>query len=479
MAYHALVEDIPVSMREDHAFLSELASFLVHMCSNTFEDANPTSKKAGAEFREERDTTDPHYITELFAGILRGVGNTAPVPRITKRVADEVRWHSSRIPWRRSPLWLLIRVAIQTTLHVEGDNHLEYKSFMAFLVAKVLRLAVDSELPSDLIHIMHTKLARRIFKLEGVLSPALDATLDKAGNAAKALRSERWKAIQKQQADSRPWAPETLNILADTRLTLKNSRGYLDSVLAGDTHHNVLPGFQPSEQERCLPGYYTQMGFGTGASHLKLAISAEKYIGLRDFEESVSQFLNDWVTQQLQLSHTCTKQIDSLVELFGAYHNAAAEAYLSNVEDQSIMLLTLLDIWMGVDRFATSEIPLMLDYVPEVPPNLLQSLLLRSSSSTDQAIRIVNHCNKRTQRAAHGSVFSTAISKYYIGVQFFRSSRELLALKRQIERDAEEARTRKCVELDELNSEYHELRAKAGKSDLILTKMVLELISTG
>ncbi|KAG1837186.1 hypothetical protein DFJ58DRAFT_846617 [Suillus subalutaceus] len=61
----------------------------------------------------------PRYITELLTGILRGLGSIADVPRIRKRIGDDVLWNNTKLPWRRSPLWLVIRVALQTTLEAQ------------------------------------------------------------------------------------------------------------------------------------------------------------------------------------------------------------------------------------------------------------------------------------------------------------------------------------------------------------------------
>ena len=111
-----------------------------------FQDAVPKTRKAGISIEEDRDTVDPKYITQLLTGILRGLGSChqglADVPRVCKRIADDVLWSDARLPWRRSPLWLVIRVALQTTLMREDPSHLEYKKFMAFVLSETLRRAV-------------------------------------------------------------------------------------------------------------------------------------------------------------------------------------------------------------------------------------------------------------------------------------------------------------------------------------------------
>ncbi|KAJ8597530.1 hypothetical protein M405DRAFT_780046, partial [Rhizopogon salebrosus TDB-379] len=94
---------VPNTIVGDSTFPSELANFLVHMDQDVL-DAAATTTKAKSTVLEERDTAHPRYITELLTGILRGLGSIADVPRIRKRIGDDVLWDSAKLPWRRSPL---------------------------------------------------------------------------------------------------------------------------------------------------------------------------------------------------------------------------------------------------------------------------------------------------------------------------------------------------------------------------------------
>jgi hypothetical protein len=327
-------------------------------------------------------------------------------------------------------------------------------------MAKCLRLAVDARLPSDVLHVMHAKLGRRIYKLQGKINPALHAALNAAGNTARNSRIQHWETIQMLHAQSTQWAPETLNIQNDTTLSLVNSRSYLDLVLSSD--EDLVPSsvFQPAEAPRILsPGQKTK-DFGTGAASLERATLSDKFAGLRDFEESIRLSLDDWVNQRLDGGDD--KLYASLAEYFQVYYKAAAEMYKSNAEDQSIMLLTLFEIWMAIDRLATRKIPLMKDYTPEVSPDLLQSLLLRSSISTQRAAGIMTHCHNRERGAKFGSVFSDDISRLSFGVRYFQESQKMRNLKLQIEHKAESARSQQRTELSKLNTKYRDLMKEAG-----------------
>jgi hypothetical protein len=155
---------VPAEKIQGSPFLNELVTLLEQLDRDELEDAMPTSKKAGSRIVEERDTASPMFVTEMLIGILRGIGR--PVVdgsgrRIQKQVRDDVLWNSACLPWRRSPLWLVVRVAIQTTVqHKPGV----YKSFMIFLMSKLLALAQENNVGSDTLFTMRAKLSRRVEK---------------------------------------------------------------------------------------------------------------------------------------------------------------------------------------------------------------------------------------------------------------------------------------------------------------------------
>ncbi|KAG0693884.1 hypothetical protein DFH29DRAFT_1084074 [Suillus ampliporus] len=165
---------VPDTNTNNATFPAELANFLVCMDQDVL-DAAARRKKAGSTILEERDTTHPRYITELLTGILRGLGSIADVPRIRKRIGDDVLWDSAKLPWRRSPLWLVIRVVLQTTLERSHGalGRTTYKSFMLFFMTKLTTLALDHDLSNDMLHFMSAKIARRLFKLGSFTIPEL------------------------------------------------------------------------------------------------------------------------------------------------------------------------------------------------------------------------------------------------------------------------------------------------------------------
>lgn len=64
------------------------------------------------------------------------------------------------------------------------------------------------------------------------------------------------------------------------------------------------------------------------------------------------------------------------------YYDKASAAYATNPFNPSIMWLSILETWVACDKAATHQAPILLNYSPEVPPNLLEPLLLPSMSLT-------------------------------------------------------------------------------------------------
>jgi len=129
-------------------FRIALTELLTQLDLDTPDEAQPVTFKARSKTIEIRDTIDPMFITEMLNGILRGIGEPVNVTRIRKRTRDDVLWDGDLLPWRRSPLWLLLRVALQTSLYEDGDNcHIQYKSFLIFFYGQGPRACSEEVVP--------------------------------------------------------------------------------------------------------------------------------------------------------------------------------------------------------------------------------------------------------------------------------------------------------------------------------------------
>ncbi|KAJ8582164.1 hypothetical protein M405DRAFT_937913 [Rhizopogon salebrosus TDB-379] len=441
---------VPNAVVGDSAFIAELANFLVHMDQDVLEDAAATRTKAKTTVIEDRDTTHPRYITELLTGILRGLGNIADVPRIRKRIGDDVLWDGAKLPWRRSPLWLVIRVALQTTLERNALGRTTYKSFMLFFMARLTKLALDDDMSNDTLHFMSAKMARRLFKL----GPSeLSHMINEVTGEVRGVLEERWGSVQDAHQASPPWCPETLCVLQDTHLSLKTSQGYIRHALHNQ-HSSSLPTFfEPSHHARGTLNDFLD----TDASFLVASHSAEPSLALADFETVIASGIDHWVA--CVSPKTTESACISIEACASAYSSRAMSASKGNPESLSIMLITLLELWVAMDKVVTGQIPLLADYSPEIPLTLLERLLVRKSSALDRVKRLHAYLKARHRKARGAlSAFSSTINDRSFAVRYFYESSKLRHLKLAIEADARKERERKKNELQACNQRYAELQ---------------------
>ncbi|KDQ19218.1 hypothetical protein BOTBODRAFT_184299 [Botryobasidium botryosum FD-172 SS1] len=438
---------------EDPSFQRELASFLAQMDVDILKEAHAQTQKAGSESSEYRETTDPMFITDLLSAILAGFSRPADVKRIEKRVGDDVIWNDALLPWRRSPMWLVIRVTLQTALF-DGQSHGDYKSFMLFCMTELLHEACDAGMESDLLHFMRSKLGRRHFKLDSGFSAASPSDIAQYFHstlrACDDLLQQRWTEIQKEQARSPSWNPESFNVSRDVELDLPNSRRYLIERIDANAYSRSVASFNPRCAERL-----DSINSALDPAILQRVLGHDDppYLALMDFETYVMKSIDEWVERSLSSSFTCAN-ISKIVEI---YTVAAQNAYHSNHEQLSIMLLTIFELWVALDQIAVYQCPLLRDYLPELPLNLLATLVLSKRSQIDRVSKIETYVRERERRASYGSVFDDDANPTSFAVRYYNTSSELHTLEARIRRDEAEARRAKIAELEDKRRTYNDL----------------------
>ncbi|PFH56006.1 hypothetical protein XA68_17218 [Ophiocordyceps unilateralis] len=189
---------VSLDVFEKPEFQSVLASTLVKMSQQTVSEMKPKVVKARQKHDEDRDTTDPRIVTEFLVSFLAGLGEPVDVDGVCKNTREEVLWKNSKLPWRRSELWLLIRVSLQLTMtRVAGNSVAAYKTFMVFLLARLLQRAVREDVSSDLLHVMTAKVCRRLKKLQDPQHGKWLKSITRAVSEASDCMSQRWQGIQK------------------------------------------------------------------------------------------------------------------------------------------------------------------------------------------------------------------------------------------------------------------------------------------
>ena len=441
----------------DVSFLEPLTESLAKLDAVTSEEVLPITTKARSDVPETRDTVHPRFITEMLTGFQRAIGEPLNIARIYKHTRDDVLWRDVFRPWRRSPLWLFLRVALQTTLVGKKDEeepHVRYKSFMLFFMTHISQLALQASLPSDVLFMMKAKIGRRALKLGAVDQTSwLHHTKTIIGTVQQELAC-RWNLLETNpdpQGTQQNWFPSQLSFLPDTMLTLSNLRPYLAKVAQRAT--------SPSTCQRFIPGCFRRaLKSSSNLPDLSFFIRMNKdelRLHLADLELWVQESLNDWLRINLDRKEAC----GSLTDVIYAYTSAAFSAYAGEPEDMSLMLLTSIELWVALDKCAAHLYPLLRDYDPEFRSSLFESLLLPKKTQMERLLHVEQYLAERRAAILPGSpsIFRSNHTAGSFAVRYFDQSPPHQELRRIIVADANNERIRRKSELAQKRQRYREL----------------------
>ncbi len=128
----------------DENLRNTLAATLAKMSAQAAPNCLPQTRKAGQIHDETRNTMDPKMVTDYLMNVIANLGEVYEVLHIRKETREEVLWDSCELPWRRSPMWLLLRVTLQLHFNRECQSLRNpkalYKGFMIFVLCDVLSM---------------------------------------------------------------------------------------------------------------------------------------------------------------------------------------------------------------------------------------------------------------------------------------------------------------------------------------------------
>jgi hypothetical protein len=472
---------------KDPSFLDNLASFLESMDVHIQNEAMPVSKKAGLEPVETRDTASPVFITEMLTGILHGIGQEVDnVTRFQKKIRDDVIYGNDKDPWRRSPLYLVLRVAMQSTLW-NGKDHGIYKAFMVWFMADILELALQKGEGSDILFVMNAKLGRRACKAKNLS----DFIIRRASDVMKRVQKEldnRWENIRANDLPSREWNPGRVSFKNDTKMSLKNSREYFEKVINRGITNKSGDSFQPHELERL-----SVLNVRLPTLSAESRNSFDVYLLLEDFENWVENSLDGWI--QENVNHKASSQEASCREIRGKpgwiqknfnreassreascreiggliekYMKIGGSSYVDSPENQTIMWLTVIELWVALDKLNLSIYPLMKEYSPELPLNFLELLLLPKKSQMDRLFKIEEYLKSRytCMDRSNPRILSGEATPRTFAVRYYNSSELHQNLNTRIETYATEKRTQKEKECLQRNTQFREYCSQKNRMD--------------
>ena len=341
---------------------------------------------------------------ELLTDRLRGVGHPIQPKCIIKRVS--VRRSLSK-------LWFFVRVAVQLSLDRSPLGHDVYKVLMLLFMYNLAVHAVSARLPGSLLYSMSSKILRRFRKLGSSVPQWLrDPVLRTCISLSRTL-DERRQDVQYSPQSSLNWDPSLLDVAKDVQHSLPHIHDYLSRFLAenddGHIHTPLLPNSRPRGTLNDFLSDPTWLPKGRDDD--------DAHVTLYDVERAVGEEIGSWVACVTNVDEACGK-LDRL-----AHKCHSLLKTISKSDHLSIMLLTIIELWVALDKLVTKEIPILADYSPEVPLDFLHELLLRDATSLLRSCRAYQYLFARhTQAHPEWRVSSNEITEYSFPCRYYDHS---------------------------------------------------------
>ena len=166
---------------------------------------------------------------------------------------------------------------------------------------------------------MRIKLTRRLSKLGPTVSQHLYEFVHDTAIEVETLISKRWTAFQAIGSIGPAFKPETLDLGADTHISLHSSYNYLTRMLGSVSHGRLQTSFVPHGSRIHVVCDFSQLLNG----QLAKAITDGKRIALADFEFSVKMNLESWVTASTNNEHA----LDVVASCIQDYYAGAKKLY--------------------------------------------------------------------------------------------------------------------------------------------------------
>ena len=370
--FPSVAVQISINTFQAEDFLSGVASTLARLSSEEVEEmAQPCSGDENKQTEPEHPTK-PALVTELFFNALAVKGKpVSEAAGIRKHTREEVIGRKdSKPPWTRSPTWLLLRVMLQMILarsSTDAKPGALYKRIMIVLMSHVLEKALSLNFASELLYLMNAKIARRLVKLAAKGNEPWMPFVSETTKRATDCIMTRWRKINTSNTKTLTFVGlKTLQIKDDLLMELPKLDDFISSMNKGNPEtlqNNTSPKSQLLQ--------FQLNEFPTVGQISETGTYRIYNIGL--FEIWVAEHLGAWLHKNIKGTACQTLQ-----EAIRKYHDLAAPLYQHQPEALSIMVLTLLELWIACDKSAVKIMPLLEKYEPEVPYDIWGPLILRS-----------------------------------------------------------------------------------------------------
>ncbi|PQE34116.1 p-loop containing nucleoside triphosphate hydrolase protein [Rutstroemia sp. NJR-2017a WRK4] len=439
----------------DLAFRKMCIQFLEELEQETPAEAIAKTVKAGTTNFESRETVHPRLMPELFSGILRAIGEVPSDDfRIYKHTREEVLWRDTELPWRRSSRWLLLRVFVQTScVNSEVVCPADFKAYMVYFMARILNHAIEADYSSDLLFIMISKIERRLRKLEQAIQnqPWLDSVHSTLSTAHSKLEEQRARSAPETGAEyvELPGFDQT----SDTTFILQGLKAHISQMHSQKFREsdNKKTDLECSIRIKQCSSVLPLSGYS-----YPYTMRAEYHIVRADIEAWVAEHLAAW----LRANQDTEEAREYLGKLFNSCVGIALQdCGAEDPENQSLLYLTLVEIWIALDKCATAREPLLKDYRTGLPTDLFDLLLLPRLGQMERLATAQSYILNRNNTAEHDfhDVFQNFDADTSFLFRYHETSKEQQNYIKNTEKIAIKDAERKIQELKLKQQKYEQL----------------------
>jgi hypothetical protein len=463
---------LPSAVFSNQNLQEALAAFLDQASFESVKQFAALTYKADAPLPEIRDTPDPTLISGLLMSILESNGASHSPILLRKRVRDTVSFEQAHKPWRRSAFYLAVRVAIQRHLYRQIGPEIGrayYKAIMCIFLSMFLD-DILSTIPYESCHFVRQKLSLRLSKIEvdrkrspppvrntyTHLLQALKPNFDKSLSAAARFLESRWEAYKDRTRRIIRRLPEYADE-RDLQLKLVCSAPALDRAMKWQGNDIDTLLHSPAD----LLGRYEN----TKINKPIVAI-INRYTELARFSENVLKPLRTENALSNNAEHRCLE----LSRLIKISISRIGNAFNDYPEMLSEHILTLMELWVDMDKAATVCYDYLHDYHPVFDADILDVLQLSSREDLIRVMDVQSYLTARCQAVGNATpvtIFTNPSSQSF-AVRCYdeaSDSDQLKALRDTIETDAENLRIAKELEWNTKSKNYEKLiQEKAGLS---------------
>ena len=293
--------------------------------------------KAARAVNEIRDVPNAHYVCQWWVMHFPGVKveeNSPPCSRFKKKHRDHVRWRNTLLPFRRSGLWMTIKVVIYTILakRLGIIGNIVYKLLITSFLTHVV--CTRNASPDLMVHCVR-KITRRLNKIDTLLSSMQSTDINEWIHYTKRNINMKMEGLF-----PKPDEPNCIEMNEETQHTWQTLRSQLSDV-STNAHlctdlKMYLRDCAPKESFNALLFVSASNRSLLGTTHdfdqipsMELLINQSKYsIGIVLtcveiwIESRLKQWLNRPLTPKVHKHH-----FELLLNLFEQYHSKALNHY--------------------------------------------------------------------------------------------------------------------------------------------------------